>query len=537
MKNFMALLSILSALNISYSQQWELRYPYIPSDFINDIFFLDQNDGFMVNDGGSILRTTDSGETWKIKKHYQRNSLNEIKFIDKNNGFIFSPHSFIGDQIDFLYTTDGGTNWEKSNIFLSQALSFLPVSKNELLGSTNDWGTIERLDNFFGNWETVYQPHYYFETDVNIPYGNILQFQKFDSKILALGASANAKRAGVLSDSISFILESFDSGVSWDTLWCGLQDVANTFYFINDSTGWMGVEHNKIYNTTDGGKHWQIKYADSTSQLGIKSVHTIGNSIYAIDGSGKVIYSHTSGNSWQFYQLDSTYDNSYKIKFINENRGFIVGNDIWKTTDGGKSWNRVSKSLKGNLRKIDFVNENIGMGVGENFVYGTNDGGFKWKVLLNNGDYFSGLYMFDSSNVWVVGYNSLYKSANGGVSWSSKKISDDISYMRGITFLDKNVGVVYEVWEHDSTFNYVTIDGGSTWKKYSINNLQFVTSFFKMKFTDPGHLWFTNQEAFGCRKILQKHGNNLKMKRHSIASILLIHFMAVIHYGVEDLIK
>ena len=89
--------------NISFSQQWVLRYPDIPTDFINDIIFLNENDGFIVNDGGSILKTTDGGDSWKIIQHFQRNKLTEIKFIDEQTGFILSPYSHLDDDLDLIY--------------------------------------------------------------------------------------------------------------------------------------------------------------------------------------------------------------------------------------------------------------------------------------------------------------------------------------------------------------------------------------------------------------------------------------------------
>ncbi len=71
---FFLILFYLSNFSILYAQ-WELRYPDIPTDQINDILFLNETVGFAVNSGGSILMTTDGGETWKIKAHYQRNTI------------------------------------------------------------------------------------------------------------------------------------------------------------------------------------------------------------------------------------------------------------------------------------------------------------------------------------------------------------------------------------------------------------------------------------------------------------------------------
>ena len=485
--------------NISFSQQWVLRYPDIPTDFINDIIFLNENDGFIVNDGGSILKTTDGGDSWKIIQHFQRNKLTEIKFIDEQTGFILSPYSHLDDDLDLIYTTNGGRNWQESNVDFSESLVidtrfiFQPLSKSKILKTSNFGGLIEKLDNFYGNWEIVYEmpaiPNDYYQ-----PYGDIFQFQKLNSKILALGSSYKAKEVGIITDSISFFLESTDEGSTWDTLWCGLPYVASCSFFLNDSVGWMGMEYNKIYKTVDGGKSWIELYSDSTSETSIKSIFAINADVFAIDGSGKIIYSKNEGSDWQTYQLDNLYSNSYKIQFLNENKGFVIGRNFWQTTDGGDSWNRVSKSLSGNLSKIDFVNENIGMGIGERFVYGTSDGGYNWKIVLNNGDYFSGLEVLDAQNAWVVGNNTLYQTTNGGTSWSPFQLSDGTIYTEGIIFLD-DLGVAYEVWEDNSTFNYVTTDGGKTWNKNLVGNTQLLSSFLKMKFTDPEHLWATNQDG------------------------------------------
>ena len=472
--------------------QWALRYPEITSDFINDIYFLNENDGFAVNEGGSIMKTTDGGSTWKIIRNFYGKDLTEIKFIDDKTGFILVPYSYVGDNIGLIYTTDGGEIWQTVNIGNLGSVYdnpiFLPISNSELLETTNTSGLIERLDNFYGNWKIVYKMPSYFDVDIYAPYGGILQFQKLGNKILALGSSYNAQRNGILSDSISFILESYDNGLTWDTLWCGLPYAAQSFHFVNHSLGWMGLVNDKIFKTTNGGITWFEQYSDSLNTSNIKSIYGIKNNVFAIDGTGKIIYSNNAGYNWQTYQLDRAFDNMYKIKFLNDTSGFVIGSNFWRTTNGGNLWNRVSKSLKGNLRKIDFANEYKGIGIGGEYIYGTTDGGYSWKVLLYNGDYFYGLDMLDSLNAWVVGYNSIYKSSNGGNTWKSVMNNNDKE--NGITFLDKNVGVVYGAKKIS-----VTTDGGQAWNIYNISDTGYVSGYNKMKFTDPSHLWFVSDQG------------------------------------------
>jgi photosystem II stability/assembly factor-like uncharacterized protein len=473
--------------------QWDLYYPDIPPDQINDVLFLDESTGFAVNSGGSILMTTDSGNSWKIKAHYQRNAFLEIKFLDLKNGFVISPYSAYNADVSFIYTTDSGLHWDQGNIYMGDAVTFLPLSTSKILKSYE--GSIRKLDNFFGLWNTTYQTPHFSEGDIGmIPYGDIIQFQLLHSgRILALGSSDRAKHSGIISDSATFILKSDNDGSKWDTLWCGLPYSSETFFFFNDSVGWLGAESDRIYKTNDGGVSWSLEYSDSLHAFPIKSISSEdGIHIYAADGSGRVIYSNTGGQEWQYTQVSQYQNYPFTIQFLNSTKGFLAGPDFWVTTDGAQSWERVSKSLKGNFSKIDFVSEDIGMGVGGCYIYKTLDGGHSWTQIYESSDQnFSGLKMLDSLHIWVTGYDSVFSSTDGGISWFSPKLNEDAGQVRGVDFLDSKTGIVFS----GTTYNYVTTDGGGSWKKYAISDTQFITSLNKVQFTDPGHLWFANQSG------------------------------------------
>jgi hypothetical protein len=66
-----------------------------------------------------------------------------------------------------------------------------------------------------------------------------------------------------------------------------------------------------------------------------------------------------------------------------------------------------------------------------------------------------------------------------------------------VHFFDRQLGVIYEVREPGTNYVslFVTTNGGNNWTKRQITNREFLSSWFKMKFTDPGHLWFANQQG------------------------------------------
>lgn len=77
----------------------------------NGTFFLNNNTGFAVGGNPSndsiqtIIKTTDGGDTWNIQRDNLGYWLNAVYFIDNNIGFV------VGDKGTLLKTTDGGNNW------------------------------------------------------------------------------------------------------------------------------------------------------------------------------------------------------------------------------------------------------------------------------------------------------------------------------------------------------------------------------------------------------------------------------------------
>ena len=85
------------------------------SDQINDIFFLDSSNGWVVTlgktsppDTGYIMRTTNGGNNWNVQYSITRD-FKTIQFVDLNTGYAGGGS---GNGTRFLYkTTNGGINW------------------------------------------------------------------------------------------------------------------------------------------------------------------------------------------------------------------------------------------------------------------------------------------------------------------------------------------------------------------------------------------------------------------------------------------
>ena len=69
------------------------------------VSFTDANTGTAVGYSGTILRTTDGGDTWNSQSTGSTVDLWDVCFTDGNTGTV------VGDNGTILRTTDGGTTW------------------------------------------------------------------------------------------------------------------------------------------------------------------------------------------------------------------------------------------------------------------------------------------------------------------------------------------------------------------------------------------------------------------------------------------
>jgi photosystem II stability/assembly factor-like uncharacterized protein len=128
--------------------------------FFNTIFFFNSDYGFAAGNGGLIIRTTDSGESWREcpvdSGLYRDFRINDLKFRDSLDAFA------CGGEIDVAgviwRSTNGGESWWS----FSPGDSPEPINEVYFIDSINvigiggdfEWGTgiVRSSDNGF-NWE------------------------------------------------------------------------------------------------------------------------------------------------------------------------------------------------------------------------------------------------------------------------------------------------------------------------------------------------------------------------------------------------
>ncbi|KAA3617690.1 MAG: T9SS C-terminal target domain-containing protein [Calditrichaeota bacterium] len=468
-----------------------LIYPKIPTDYIKDLHFINENEIIFINEYGSIYKSFDGGKSWERIVSFPYKSLTKIIFINETTGFIrINNH--------LLYTTDSGNNWEEQNITLD-GTAYLPISE-QLIFKSSETGDIFSLNNFFNKWTQIFtQPMFYDSVYYNtyFPYGHFIQFEKLLSgKILALGNNDIAYDYTILDDSLSVIIETNNFGASWDTLFLDLHDYLEKISFINDSIGWS-KSHRAVYKSVDGGKNWSTQ---DISDYTIDDIATTADStIFVLTGQSKFFVSENFGESWALKELG--YSGKNQIEFYNKNKGFHFGNNLVKTENGGNSWDLIDSSYKSDIFDIDFLTLEIGFALGSKGLYKTETGGNKWEKVfspeITNPQEVLQIKMLNAKKGWLITWEKLYRTIDGGETWIEVYLEEYAQRFKGFEFYDEYLGIIFNgtgrnYQEHPEEYHYITTNGGDTWNHISpqLDSLSGLPiTFEKMQFTNPKHLW------------------------------------------------
>lgn len=171
-------------------------------------------------------------------------------------------------------------------------------------------------------------------------------------------------------------------------------------------------------------------------------------------------------------------DDLYDVCCIDTNTVFVCGQNgvILKTDDGGNSWQEKYRQTGCQWYRIKFVDSNNGFVLGDdnnynNILFKTADGGNTWLDMGNpfsaynpTSPYSCDLFLINSDTLYVA-CNQLMKSTDGGNSFSQLEVGwlNDTQDL----YFEGNVG--YIVWgmiaDFQGTHIAKTTDYGSSWEE------------------------------------------------------------------------
>jgi len=319
-KTFCCILTFYALLSPAFSsiaqtQPWKkLQSPVNAT--LRYLTFVDSLTGWAAGEAGTIIRTTNGGDSWEIQNSTVQTFIMDIFFIDENSGWALTLKDVFPFNSVILKTTNRGDDWHTKNFPDSSALIrtiFFFDSLNGFAGGSNisytsDGGNIwiksDVDSNFFSNYP-IYKFNFY-----NRQFG------------YACGGRIDL------------------AGVVWRTTNAGLNWAA------------QGISADEVFD---------IFILDSLNAITLsgdpEGLYPIAN-----------IKTTNTGVTWNFENLPF-FGLSFTIDFRTYNEGWSAsGYKFLLTTNRGETWNEFETPDSAVIYDLQFTDARTGYAVGENGV-------------------------------------------------------------------------------------------------------------------------------------------------------------------------
>jgi photosystem II stability/assembly factor-like uncharacterized protein len=245
---------------------------------LQDVFFADANNGWIVGNLGSIQHTTDGGATWTSQSSGVTEELRNVYFADVNTGWA------VGLNETILKTSDGGTTWSIINSPLGLVSDFYSVFFLDLNNGyiTGSGGVLLKTTDGGDTW---------------VDQGVSLLVNKRDIFF------TDASNGWIISQ--DSILHTNDGGFIWNVQDPIVSNILRKLSFVDSSNGWIVGDNGIILNTTDGGTTWTTQTSGVSSSL--KDIEMFNaTSGYVSGGNGTLLYTSDAGANWSPISLPNT---------------------------------------------------------------------------------------------------------------------------------------------------------------------------------------------------------------------------------------
>jgi photosystem II stability/assembly factor-like uncharacterized protein len=457
--------------------------------FFYNGWFFDANTGFACGELGKLVRTTNAGTTWDSVSTGVTGTLYGIHFINNSTGFIG------GSTGTVLKTTNGGLNWSPlttgitttiNNIFALDVNRIYAPTTAANLRVTTDGGTTWASQST-GSSVTLYDV-FFRDANTGIVCGSSTALRYTTNA----GANWTATNTGLPSSTLYgisyfpgladtdywyasgnsfYAFRSINNGLTWDSVSiAGSQTYVSTYYYLdrNASTMVTAGAFGLINSSSNSGANWTahnpLPYSSTLNDIWCDNMN---GRVFAVGSVAPtpVMFSSNGGTTWSTNPGLTIPVTLYGIKMLNSNTGYVSGasNRIFKTTNGGASWDSVSTAIgtSTTLYCPDFINENTGWVSGSSGrIFKTTNAGANWSLLTTGVT--NTLYridMVDANTGWFIGSSgAVRKTTDGGTTWTAQT-SNYSSTINWIQMINANTGYLAAL----SGNIRKTTNGGTNW--------------------------------------------------------------------------
>ena len=245
-----------------------------------------------------------------------------------------------------------------------------------------------------------------------------------------------------------------DGGVTWIKVYNSSRSV-KCISFINSMVGWAVGNQGLVIKTIDGGNNWTLGSITTPYAL-YKVVFKDSNNGLIVGDFGSIFTTSNGGNTWiaintfnialyPTFTSTTFVPNTLTIWSVGAQHpnGFIA-----KSVDNGLNWSQVAVpvfndkgfGVSAKLNDIVFTTSNNGWVVADDGLYRTTDGGTTWQTQSTGVVSVLAAIQFVNSQVgFIVGNNNttLLKTVDGGNTWKSL---NTFAYANSLSFVSDKLG-------------------------------------------------------------------------------------------------
>lgn len=194
--------------------------------------------------------------------------------------------------------------------------------------------------------------------------------------------------------------------------------------FTNGKIGWVTGENGTVLQTANGGRSWLQRNLGVTE--GLWGLDFVGRSHGWIGGANGLLLRTTDGGA-TWTKTYGLVNRGFDLDFVDPLHGWAVGGAYWDgatggayvrtTYDRGATWTELLNGPSFNFYRTKFISATEGWVVGDG-VLRTRDGGLTWQsydlmpIAID-------VCFPDASNGWISGhYGCLFRTSDGGDTWT-----------------------------------------------------------------------------------------------------------------------
>lgn len=432
-------------------QSWTIQEPGDMFSPLWDVQFIDQKRGYIVGAnyigawGPPVFRTFDAGATWEPVKMEHANPLSVEGLygvaVVGDQVFAVGDHDFVAVTAQAwdtpIETPTGMPCFNLDCLFEQRYLNphfifhsayFIDENQGWVVGSktfaVSHWGQVILHTQDGGlTWETQYEH----APDVNGLFSvHRLDDVVFVDELNGWATGTSERLAGDGRDFSGAILTTADGGQTWQDNAAALyEDRQREFFavdFVDAQNGWALAAMNfpssnvNLARTIDGGSTWTWVDSGVEGQLSVGFALVQGEIVFsdaqhgwAVGGLGEVVSTADGGTTWTQQTLTCDWPEClkrlYTVSMIDSQIGWIGGEGLYHTNDGGENWLQVDVELTGDIHAIQFLDAQAGWAAGDRGVLlYTASGGTTWEAVeTGEGSTLNGLYFVSPVRGWIVG--------------------------------------------------------------------------------------------------------------------------------------